>query len=84
MQAAMRLDEVAPTSSQADRPVQLSARELAVLHYLSYGESDARIARELGIGKDTIRTYVDRAKTKLRVKTRSHAVGEAMRRLLIK
>lgn len=67
-----------------NRLVRLSAREAAVLHHLSKGASDARIAHMLGIGEGSIRTYVDRAKTKLGVKTREHAVAEALRRRLIK
>jgi DNA-binding CsgD family transcriptional regulator len=82
MQAAMRLEQIAPPS--AKERVRLSARELAVVHYLSIGTSDAKIARQLGVGETTIRTYVARAMGKLGVKTREHAVAEAMRRLLVK
>jgi DNA-binding CsgD family transcriptional regulator len=83
MQASMHLDEMIPQSKE-NTPVRLSARERTVLHYLSNGVSDARMAHELGIGEATIRTYVRRALKKLGVKTRSHATAEAVRQLLVK
>jgi DNA-binding CsgD family transcriptional regulator len=81
-QASMRLDEIVPM--QDERRVRLSARELAVLQYMSNGVSDEQIAHEMGIGPGTIRTYVVRAMGKLGVKTREHAVAEALRRMLVK
>jgi DNA-binding CsgD family transcriptional regulator len=82
MQAAMRLDQIVPPPRE--ERVRLSARELAVLQHLSHGASDAKIARALGIGETTIRTYVARAMTKLGANTREHACCEAMRRMLLK
>jgi DNA-binding CsgD family transcriptional regulator len=82
VQASIRLDEIVELPQ--GHPVRLTAREVAVLHHLSNGVCDARIARELGIGDGTIRTYVGRAMVKLGVKTREHAVAEALRRFLIK
>jgi DNA-binding CsgD family transcriptional regulator len=82
MQAAMRLDQIIPPPTE--ERVRLSARELSVLHYLSIGVSDVQIARAIGIGETTIRTYMARAMSKLGVRTREHAVAEALRRLLIK
>jgi DNA-binding CsgD family transcriptional regulator len=82
MQAAMRLDQIVPPPTE--ERIRLSARELAVLQHLSHGASDAKIARALGIGETTIRTYVARAMTKLSAKTREHACCEAMRRMLLK
>jgi DNA-binding CsgD family transcriptional regulator len=82
LQATMRLDEIVDLPKKDY--VRLSTREVAVLHYLSNGASDAVIAQSLGIGEGTIRTYVLRAMSKLGVKTREHAVAEALRRLLVK
>jgi DNA-binding CsgD family transcriptional regulator len=82
MQAAMRLDQIVPPPPE--ERIRLSARELAVLQHLSNGASDAKMARALGIGETTIRTYVARAMTKLSAKTREHACCEAMRRMLLK
>jgi DNA-binding CsgD family transcriptional regulator len=82
MQASMRLDEIVELPRKEH--VRLSTREVAVLHYLSNGASDAVMANALGIGEGTIRTYVGRAMGKLGVKTREHAVAEALRRLLVK
>jgi DNA-binding CsgD family transcriptional regulator len=82
VQATMRLDQIIPPP--IEERIRLSARELAVLQHRSYGESDAEIARALGIGETSIRTYVARAMTKLGAKSRDHAIGEAFRRQLIK
>jgi DNA-binding CsgD family transcriptional regulator len=83
MQVSMRLEEIAPPPKEHPF-VRLTSRESAVLAHLSNGASDARIASALGIGNGTIRTYVGRAMNKLGVKTREHAVAEALRRRLIK
>lgn len=83
MHAALRLNEIVEPM-KTNGVVRLSTREIAVLFYLSNGASDGFIARELGIGQHTIKSYVKRAKDKLGAKTREHAVGEAMRRLLIR
>jgi DNA-binding CsgD family transcriptional regulator len=82
MQASMRLDEI--VGSTTEQRVRLSTREVAVLHYLSNGASNAVIARELDIGEGSIRTYLGRAMSKLGAKTRTQAACEAMRLLLIK
>jgi DNA-binding CsgD family transcriptional regulator len=83
VQASLRLDEIIPMPKH-ERPVRLSARELAVLHYLSIGASDAQIARDLAISEGAIRSYLVRAQKKLGVKTREHAIADAFRRKLIK
>jgi DNA-binding CsgD family transcriptional regulator len=83
MHAKMRLDEIAEPMKR-DQFVRLSSRETAVLQFLSMGENDAAIAGHLGVAEATIRTYVDRAMSKLGAKTRPQAVAEALRRLLVK
>jgi DNA-binding CsgD family transcriptional regulator len=83
MHAKMRLDEIVEPMKR-DQFVRLSSRETAVLQFLSMGENDAAIAGHLGVAEPTIRTYVDRAMTKLGAKTRPQAVAEALRRLLVK
>jgi DNA-binding NarL/FixJ family response regulator len=61
---------------------KVTSREIAVLHYVSYGMEDALIARDLGIGVETVRAYIISAMRNLRAGTREHAVATAMRQRL--
>lgn len=51
----------------------LTSMELRVLHYMSYGESNARIGRVLFVSEDTVKTHATRLYAKLGVRDRAHA-----------
>ena len=56
---------------------ELSEREREVLELLAAGESNAAIARRLGITQKTVRNYVSSIFTKLRVADRAQAIVRA-------
>jgi DNA-binding CsgD family transcriptional regulator len=58
---------------------QLSTRELETLRLVAAGESNKRIARRLGIGENTVKTYVKRLFFKLDCRTRSEAAAMFVR-----
>jgi DNA-binding CsgD family transcriptional regulator len=62
---------------------RLTQRELSVLKIASEGMTADEIARALGLGMETVRSHFKKARTKLGARTRTHAVAEAMRQLLI-
>lgn len=69
-------------SFQSARPTdstgELSAREREVLDYLAQGYLIKEIGERLGIGFDTVRTYIRRIYEKLHVHSRAQAVAKAL------
>ena len=63
--------------------VRLTQRELSVLKIASDGRTADEIARALGLGMETVRSHLKKARTKLGARNSAHAVAEAMRQLLI-
>jgi DNA-binding CsgD family transcriptional regulator len=63
---------------QDDHP-HLTPRQLAVLRCASLGQRVPEIARALGLGAETVRTHMKKARDKLGSHTTAHAVAEAMR-----
>ena len=63
--------------------IGLTQRELSVLKIASEGRTTDEIARALGVGMETVRTHLKKARTKLGARNKVHAVAEAMRQLLI-
>ena len=63
----------APAASEAEG---LSAREREVLDYLAQGFLIKEIGEKLGIGFDTVRTYIRRIYEKLHVHSRAQAVAK--------
>ena len=62
----------------------LSPREIDVLRALGDGGLQAsEVAEVLGIGVDTVKTYIKTAKAKLRAKNTTQAVARAIRNDLI-
>jgi len=57
----------------------LTPRERECLHWVAHGKTDAEIALILSLSPRTVRFHVENAKTKLRVKTRVHAVAQALK-----
>lgn len=65
-----------------DRP-PLSARERQVLRLIAGGATNREIARELGIGNETIKTICARAYVKLGARRRAEAIAAAQERGLL-
>jgi len=61
----------------------LTGREGDVLTLAAHGLTTGEIAEQLGIGPETVRTYVDRAVGKLGARNRTHAVTIALEAGLI-
>jgi DNA-binding CsgD family transcriptional regulator len=67
----------------ADVRARLTQRELSVLKIASDGRTADEIADVLGLGMETVRSHLKKARTKLGARNSAHAVAEAMRRFLI-
>jgi DNA-binding NarL/FixJ family response regulator len=63
----------------AGRGRSLSVREAEALRMVARGLSDRRIAASMGVSPNTVKTYIRRALTKLRCKTRVEAVAVVAR-----
>jgi DNA-binding CsgD family transcriptional regulator len=63
--------------------VHLTGREHEVLMLLAQGLRLDEIAKNLGIGTETVRTHVRHASTRLGAANRTHAVAIAIRQKLI-
>jgi DNA-binding NarL/FixJ family response regulator len=61
----------------------LTPREREVLRTAAAGSTNSQIAAELGIGRETVKTLLERAYVKLGAVNRTEAVSEAMRRGLL-
>jgi DNA-binding CsgD family transcriptional regulator len=57
----------------------LSPREREILLLLANGETTSTVAKRLGVGASTVRTHVERTRSKLGVSTRAAAVAEGFR-----
>jgi DNA-binding CsgD family transcriptional regulator len=58
----------------------LTAREREVLTLLARGYTGEEVARELAVSAETVRAHVRNSVTKLRARTRLHAVVLALQR----
>lgn len=77
----VRLDDL---SSGASPPhTTFSERERAVFLRLIEGAAPREIAKEMGIQRSTVHTYVDRIKVKLEVESMTEIVGYAFRHRLL-
>lgn len=72
-----------PRRAGIDRSVTLSDREREVLLLVSQGSGDKGIARELGLGKRTVESYLANAMGKLGARSRTDAVKIAVQRGII-
>ena len=68
---------------RADRPPQLTARELEVLQLISEGLSAPDIGRRIHLSPTTVKSHLHKLYEKLGVSDRAAAVAEAMRRGLL-
>ena len=62
-----------------DRPPDLSPRELTALRHRSDGHKNPEVANRMGIGAESVATYLKRAMVKLDAKDVTEAVAKAMR-----
>ncbi len=68
--------------SHAHKPEKLTNRERQAMYWVTHGKTDGEIATILGITASTAHSYVEGAKRKLGVRSRSQAVTElALRNL---
>lgn len=82
--SAIRLQKIVRANAfRIGKGAALTARELAVLRLVSIGRQIAETAQLLGLGEETVRSHLKKAQAKLGVRTRTHAVAQAIRRRLI-
>jgi LuxR family quorum sensing-dependent transcriptional regulator len=62
---------------------RITPRELAVLRLVSLGMASNDIAKQLGIGEETVRSHLKKVQVKLGARNRAHAAAEAIRQQLI-
>jgi DNA-binding CsgD family transcriptional regulator len=68
-----------------DAAINLTRRELQTMRWVSRGKTDAQIGAILKLSASTVHYYVEQAKRKLGVRSRSQAVSElALRELLVR
>ncbi len=71
---------LSPMGSESPKEWQaLSPREQEILLLLADGETTSSVAERLGVGESTIRTHVERMRSKLNVNTRAAVVAEGFR-----
>lgn len=78
-QIARKVVQFFQANAPADEAGELSARELEVLEYLAKGFLIKEIADQLGLGFDTVRTYIRRIYEKMHVHSRSQAVAKFLK-----
>jgi len=82
--AASRLEQVIlDDPNRFGEPPRITPRELAVLRCVSLGMGSSEIAKQLGIGDETVRTHLKKVQLKLGARNRAHAAAEAIRQQLI-
>ena len=71
---------MSPMGSEAPKAWQaLSPREQEILLLHAEGETTSSVAERLGVGESTVRTHVERMRSKLNVNTRAAVVAEGFR-----
>ena len=66
-----------------ERPEPLTPREIEVLRLLAGGRANKQIARELGVGEETVKTHVRNILGKLQAASRTQAALHAIRTGLV-
>ena len=73
--AAMRLEKLVDLDpARIGKRARLTARELAVLRWASFGRQVREIGHELGLSAETVRSHLKKAQAKLGAHNRTHAV----------
>ena len=81
--AAMRLEKLVDLDpARIGKRAHLTARELAVLRWASFGRQVREIGHELGLSARSVRSRLKKAQAKLGAHNRTHAVSEALRQQL--
>jgi two-component system, NarL family, response regulator LiaR len=62
-----------------ESPEPLTPREIEVLRLLALGRADKQIAREMGVGEETVKTHVSNILGKLQAGSRTQAALHAIR-----
>ena len=75
-QIARKVVQFFQTSVPANEAAELSTRERAVLEFLAKGYLIKEIADQMGLGFDTVRTYIRRIYEKMHVHSRAQAVAK--------
>jgi DNA-binding NarL/FixJ family response regulator len=75
-QIARKVVQFFQTNTPANEAEELSARERAVLDFLAKGYLIKEIADQMGLGFDTVRTYIRRIYEKMHVHSRAQAVAK--------
>jgi DNA-binding NarL/FixJ family response regulator len=75
--------EIAAAVSDEENTLQLSPRQIEILHYAAKGLTNADISRVLGIGVDCVKAHMKTAFSRLGASNRSEAVAIAIRHKLI-
>jgi DNA-binding NarL/FixJ family response regulator len=75
-QIARKVVQFFQTNAPSDQAGELSAREKEVLELLAKGYLIKEIADQLGLGFDTVRTYIRRIYEKMHVHSRAQAVAK--------
>jgi DNA-binding NarL/FixJ family response regulator len=83
MEGSATFDPEHPRARTGDGTTPLSKREREVLSLVAAGATNSEIARELGIGEETVKTLLARAYAKLGVRRRAEAVAAAHERGLL-
>jgi two-component system, NarL family, response regulator LiaR len=66
-----------------ERPEPMTPREIEVLRLLAHGRANKQIARELGVGEETVKTHVRNILGKLRAASRTQAALHPIRTGLV-
>lgn len=80
-QIARKVVQFFQSNAPADQAEELSGREREVLEFLARGYLIKEIADQMGLGFDTVRTYIRRIYEKMHVHSRSQAVAKYLQRL---
>lgn len=72
--------EIAMALAQHHADDSLTPREIAVLHHVAAGQANKRVAAELAISEETVKTHMKSIMAKLSANDRTHAVTIALRR----
>jgi DNA-binding CsgD family transcriptional regulator len=73
-----RMRNFAPKHGFAMPPVGLSNREIECLRLIACGDTDRDVGRKLCISPSTVHEYLEKAKKKLKVSTRTEAIAIAV------
>lgn len=76
--------EIAAAVSDEENTLQLSPRQIEILHYAAKGLTNADISRFLGIGVDCVKAHMKTAFSRLGASNRSEAVAIALSKNLLK